>query len=187
MKNYSKIFTLISIQVLLVFTACHNKPGYAQTNTSAKKSTASIHEAAASGNAEAITHHIKAGADLNEKDPYGGSSPLISAALFGYTEVVSLLLDAGADINFQNNDGSTALHTASFFCRTEIVKLLLQHGADKSIQNKYGSTAYQSVAGPFANVKPVYDIMGSMLKPMGLRLDYAYLESTRPVIANLLK
>jgi len=26
------------------------------------------------------------------------------------------VIEAGADLNFQNNDGSTALHSAAFFC-----------------------------------------------------------------------
>ncbi len=125
---------------------------------------------------EALKQHIAAGSNLNEKDPLGGSSPLISASLFGKTEMAKMLIDAGADLNFQNNDGSTALHTASFFCRPEIVKMLLDKGADKTIKNKYGSTAYESVAGPFAAVKPVYETLGKMLEPMGLKLDYAYLK-----------
>lgn len=74
-----------------------------------------------------------------------------------------------------------------FFCRTDIVKMLLDHKADKSLKNKYGATAYQSVAGPFADVKSAYDMMGQVLGPLGLKLDYAQIEKTRPVIANMLR
>jgi ankyrin repeat protein len=112
---------------------------------------------------------------------------LISASLFGKTAMAKMLIEAGADVNFQNNDGSTALHTASFFCRPEIVKMLLDKGADKTIKNKYGQTAYETVAGSFADVKPVYDGLGKMLEPMGLKLDYTYIEKTRPEIAATLK
>ena len=104
-------------------------------------------------NMEALKQHIAAGSNLNEKDPLGGSSPLISACLFGKTAMAKMLIEAGADLNFRNNDGSTALHTASFFCHPEIVRMLLDKGADKTIKNKYGSTAYESVAGSFADVK----------------------------------
>ncbi|HTF18661.1 MAG TPA: ankyrin repeat domain-containing protein [Chryseolinea sp.] len=163
--------------------------GCTQTKTEAQNSAPSvdIHTAVVSGNKEALLQHIKAGTNINEKDPFGGSSPLISAAVFGKTEEAKILIDAGADLNFQNNDGSTALHTAAFFCRPEIVKMLLAKGADKNIKNKYGATPYASVAGSFEEAKPSYDIMGKVLGPMGLKLDYAYLEKTRPEIATLLK
>ena len=103
------------------------------------------------------------------------------------TEMAKILINAGADLNFRNNDGSTALHTASFFCRPEIVKMLLEKNVDKTIKNKYGSTAYESVAGSFEIVKQSYESLGKMLAPMGLKLDYAYIEKTRPEIAAMLK
>lgn len=65
--------------------------------------------------------------------------------------------------------------------------MLLESGADKTIRNKYNATAYEMVAGPFADVKNAYDMMGQMLGPMGLKLDYAYIEKTRPEIAEMLK
>jgi hypothetical protein len=146
-----------------------------------------IHTAVVTNNAEALRQHIEAGTNINEKDPFGGSSPLISAAVFGKPEMAKILIDAGADINFQNNDGSTALLSAAFFCRPEIVKMLLEKNADKTLKNKYGATAYDNVAGPYADVKSVYEMMQQMLGPMGLKLDYAYIEKTRPEIAKMLK
>jgi len=181
-------FKLIWLLVLVVNVACNDQKGFTQQASgqgSAPK--VDIHTAVISNDVEAIKQHIKAGTNINEKDPYGGSSPLISAALFGKTEIAKILIAAGADINVQNNDGSTALHTAAFFCRPEIVKMLLDKGIDKTVKNKFGSTAYESVAGPFAEVKQVYDMMGQMLAPMGLKLDYPYLEKTRPEIAAVLK
>ena len=68
-----------------------------------------------------------------------------------------------------------------------MVQLLLDNGADKSIRNNDGSTAYDSVSGPFQVVKPIYDMIGQALTPMGLVLDYKHLETTRPKIAALLK
>ncbi len=179
------------LSTLLTITACNEKKESTQKTTVSKTRVSppkvDIHTAVMTDNIEALKQHIAAGSNLNEKDPFGGSSPLISASLFGKTEMAKLLIEAGADVNFQNNDGSTALHTASFFCRPEIVKMLLNKGADKTIKNKYGSTAYESVAGPFADVKNAYDGLGKMLEPMGLKLDYAYLEKTRPEIALMLK
>lgn len=171
--------------VVLMLTACGVREN--AQGQGAKVPDIDLHTAVVTENLEALRQHIAAGSDLNVKDPFGGSSPLISAAVFGKTEAAKILLNAGVDINFQNNDGSTALHTAAFFCRPEIVKLLLEKKADKSIKNKYGATAYDNVAGPFSELKDVYDIMQNTLGPMGLKLDYAYIEKTRPEIAGMLK
>ena len=181
--------SVLLLTIFLAIVSCGSKDSSAQAQAKAGKETPSvdIHTAVVSDNREAIQQHIKAGTNINEKDPYGGSSPLISAALFGKTEIAKMLIDAGADINFQNNEGSTALHTAAFFCRPEIVKMLLVKNADKTIKNKYGSTPYESVAGSYSDVKSVYEMMEKMLGPMGLKLDYAYVEKTRPEIAQQLK
>lgn len=176
------------IMVILLIASCATKDSSAQKNDSEKKAPAvDIHTAVVTGNADAIKQHIAAGTNINEKDPYGGSSPLISAAVFGKSDIARILIDAGADVNFQNNEGSTALHSAAFFCRPEIVKMLLDKKADKTIKNKYGATAYQSVAGPYSEVKQTYVMMEKMLGPMGLKMDYAYIEKTRPEIAEMLK
>ena len=65
--------------------------------------------------------------------------------------------------------------------------MLLAKNADKTIKNNYNQTAYEVVLANFKETKPTYDMIGQMLAPMGLKLDYAYVEKTRPVIANMLK
>ena len=87
----------------------------------------------------------------------------------------------------KNNEGSTALHSAAFLCRIEIVEALLKNGADKALKTNAGSTAYESVAGPFDDVKFIYDIFSKDLGPFGLKLDYDQIEETRPKIAALLQ
>jgi uncharacterized protein len=193
MKTFNNSFAKALVLVVLFCSllsqvSCQDKSTNKQTTqSSVKPPQMDIHTAVVAGKLDVVQQHIAAGSNINEKDPYGGSSPLISASLFGKTEIATALIDAGADINVQNNDGSTALHTAAFFCRPEIVKMLLAKGANKTIKNNYKSTAYESVAGAFSDVKPTYDIMVKMLGPMGLTLDYAYVEKTRPEIAALLK
>ncbi|KPK82640.1 MAG: hypothetical protein AMS27_14435, partial [Bacteroides sp. SM23_62_1] len=144
-----------------------------------------IHTAALLGDIKAISQHIKAGSDLDEKDEYG-STPLIIAATFGKTEVAEALIGAGADMSCRNNDGSTPLHIAAFFCRTEIVKMLLDNGADRNLENNFGSTPLESVEAPFDNVKGIYDQFTRDLGPLGLKLDYDYIKVTRPLIAEML-
>jgi hypothetical protein len=41
--------------------------------------------------------------------------------------------------------------------------------------------------GPFAEVKPIYEMMKQQLWPLGLELDMERLEKTRPVIAMMLQ
>ncbi|MFN8342971.1 MAG: ankyrin repeat domain-containing protein [Cyclobacteriaceae bacterium] len=188
-QSTARLLRAATLVLLFVATACQEKKTESADTAAAgvEVPAMDIHTAVVSGNLQVVQQHIAAGSDINVRDPFGGSSPLISAAVFGKTEIAQVLLDAGASIDFQNNDGSTALHSAAFFGRPEIVKLLLAKGADKSIKNKYNATAYENVAAPFADMKPAYDMMVSVLGPMGLTLDYAYLEKVRPEIAALLK
>lgn len=171
----------------IFYSSCKEQPNAKETTTTVKAPSTDIHTAILANDIDVVKQHIAAKSDINVKDPVGGSSPLISACLFGKTEIAKLLIDAGAKLDFQNNDGSTALHTAAFFCHPEIVKMLLANGANKNIRNKYEQTAYETVAAPFANVRNTYELLGSALEPMGLKLDYAYIERTRPEVAELLK
>jgi len=163
----------------------------AQRQSSAPQSTQTatgvgLHQAALEGNLPAIRQLIAAGADLDERDPFG-STPLIVAATFGHAEVAQALLEAGADLDQQNNEGATALFTAALFCRTEIVAALLDKGADKSIRNNTGSTALDVVTVPFDAMKEIYDFLGVALEPYGLKLDYERIKMTRPRIAEMLR
>ncbi len=177
---------------VLILISCTNNNAIAQKNDGRTEKTTSapstdIHTAVMSGNLEVVKQHIQSGTDINKKEPFGGSSPLITACLYEKKEVAQYLIESGANINFTNNDGSTALHVAAFFCKPELVKLLLEKKANKNIRNNYGSTAYESVAAPFNVVKGIYEQMKVMLEPMGVKMDLAYIEKTRPVIASLLK
>jgi hypothetical protein len=179
--------TILAIVIALYACTGNKETSDTSNATETKAPDVDIHTAVVTDNLDALKQHIAAGSNINEKDPFGGSSPLISAAVFGKPEAAKILIDAGADVNFQNNDGSTALHTSAFFCNKEIVSMLLEKGADKTIKNSFGATAYESVSLPFAQVKDAYDMMGNILGPMGLKLDYAHIEKTRPEIAEMLK
>jgi len=145
-----------------------------------------LHAAIISGDMEAVKQHILAGSDLNIPEPSGGSSPLITAATFNNTEAARLLIEAGADIDYQNRDGSTALHTAAFFCRSDIVKMLIDNGADKNLKNNQGSIPVELVIMPFEMVRGVYEYFQNILGPLGLKLDLQRIKRTRPEIADML-
>lgn len=179
--------TGILVAAVIALYACSGNKQETSGAADVKAPEVDIHTAIVTDDLDALKQHIAAGSNINEKDPFGGSSPLISAAVFGKSEAAKILIDAGADLNFQNNDGATPLHTSSFFCHKDIVELLLEKGADKTIRNSFGMTPYEAMVIPFGQVKDAYDMMGNILGPMGLKLDYVHIEKTRPEIAEMLK
>src|SRR5450432_1915554 len=111
-NSHRTTIAFIFLTTLLFVTACNSN---SQTNN-AKPPQVDVHAAIATNNVQALKQYISTGANLNAKDPIGGSSPLITACLFGNAQMAKMLIDAGADLNFKNNDGSTPLITAAFFC-----------------------------------------------------------------------
>lgn len=175
-----KLFFLSAlIFTLAIFSGCGQKEN--------KVPDIDLHTAAATGNLKAIQQHISAGSDLDVKEHTRGSTPLLTAIVFGQTNAAITLINSGADINRQNNEGSSPLITAAFFCRIEIVKALLDKGADKSVRNLAGRTALDAVSRPFEDVKEMYDGFSAAFAPFGLKFDYEYIKNTRPVIAAMLQ
>jgi ankyrin repeat protein len=68
-------------------------------------------------------------------------SPIISAALYGQTEMVNLLLQHGAKVNIENENGQTPLIAAAYMGYKNIVEILLNNRADPTYVNKNGKTA----------------------------------------------
>ncbi|MGB7344458.1 MAG: ankyrin repeat domain-containing protein [Pirellulaceae bacterium] len=68
--------------------------------------------------------------DLASKRDGRGDYPIHHAARNGDTEIVRLLISAGADVNVTNPRGHTVLYCAGGHGHAETVSLLLQHQAD---------------------------------------------------------
>ena len=176
--------TLLSV---LLTTSCAQTTDKKVAQASVEAPTTDIHSAVIAGDLPAVRQHILAGSDINAKEPFGGSTPLITAATFDKPAIAKALIEAGADLTIKNNDGSTALHTAAFFCRVEIVQMLIDVKADQTVRNNFGATPRETVMGPFGEIKPFYEMLQQQLAPMGLQLDMQELEKTRPVIAMMLQ
>lgn len=88
----------------------------------------------ATASAEVVADCIAAGADVRAVagEPYSAAKPLVHAA--GSTRdpaVISVLLEAGADLHGQENDQHhTPLHNAAENGTAEVVRTLLEAGAD---------------------------------------------------------
>ena len=185
--------SILLIGTLFIMSSCNGqgknqnsqKKEVSNSQTNVEAPSMTIHAATFMGDLKVVQQHIDAGTDLNQKDDYG-STPLVTAAVFGKSEIASALIDGGADVNLKSDAGSTPLHSAAFFCRMDITKALLTKGANKNLRDTYGSTPLESVSGPFNDVKGIYDQISKDLGPFGFKLDYDYLQSTRPKIAKLL-
>jgi ankyrin repeat protein len=85
---------------------------------------------------------INAGADVN-KPNRDGFLPLQLAAFNGNTDIVNLLVDAGARVNMHPEyaiKSESPLHYAAFEGHIDVVKLLIDAGAFIDAKNKLGRT-----------------------------------------------
>jgi hypothetical protein len=120
---------------------------------SSGKNSTDIFDAAVNGNTEFVISYIKSGGDANAVKS-DGVTPLMLAAYFGRTDVMKLLIDAGADVNLKDNISSeTALMMASSRGRVEAVRLLIGARANVNARNRDGRTALM-----YANGKGYSDI-----------------------------
>ena len=100
-------------------------------STKVDKPEMDIHTAIMSDNLEIVKQHIEAGTDINQKDALSGSTPLISAAMFGKTDIAKALIDAGADLTLKIMMGLQPC-ILRHSCRVEIVQMLIDAKADKT-------------------------------------------------------
>ena len=67
--------------------------------------------------------------NLYKLSQYELNDKLRSASGNGHKDVVSMLLDAGAQVDAKDNSGSTALMIASWNGHKDVVEVLKKHGA----------------------------------------------------------
>ncbi len=92
-----------------------------------------------------ITHDVPVDLDLVD-----GLTPLIYAAQYNRSSIVSILLKYGADVHAKTKtSGETALLAAARFAHgssKKVMKILLDNGADSNAADKYGRTAFIATA-----------------------------------------
>jgi ankyrin repeat protein len=87
-----------------------------------------LHQAIKRGSVRAVREYVAAGGALNTTDK-AGWSPVAMAASAGNSEILALLLDAGADINEGWPSRHTPLMIAAIAGSRPAVDLLLARGA----------------------------------------------------------
>jgi uncharacterized protein len=113
--------------------------------------------AAASGQLAAAEFLLAHGTDVNEQDQRrdDGCAALHYAAVQGQSAMVTTLLAHGANIEIQNNGGSTPLFYAAAGGNPEAVEVLLQNGAKVNACGRQGWTPLmRAVANAHPNVLP---------------------------------
>lgn len=71
-----------------------------------------------------------------------GITPIYMASQYGFTELIELFLQHGADINRPCHKGTTALFAAAAVGYADVVEYLLSHGADIHAVDNEGTTAF---------------------------------------------
>jgi len=144
-----------------------------------------IFDAILAGNLSAVVQHVAAGTDLNQKESFGGNTPLLLATIFGKTEIARTLINAGVDLDVQNKSRGTALHQACFFLRPGVLELLLEAGADPNKTNDKNLTPLDSAEMKLdANLIAAYQFVYGSL---GLECDLADIGAGRKEILELLR
>uniref|UniRef100_A0A3Q2EBP8 Ankyrin repeat and kinase domain containing 1 n=1 Tax=Cyprinodon variegatus TaxID=28743 RepID=A0A3Q2EBP8_CYPVA len=106
-----------------------------QTQYSGRKSL--LHFTVASGDAESVKHVLSLGAEVNCTTARG-YTPLIIAVLQRFSDIISLLLEHGADATQGDEDQWTPLHFAAQNGDDRTIRLLLEKGAEADAQEKAG-------------------------------------------------
>ena len=67
-----------------------------------------LRKACRKGDIEAVKQYLAAGANVNAKEGFFGTTPLHLATRKGHTEIVELLITAGADVNARDKGTGSA-------------------------------------------------------------------------------
>ena len=67
----------------------------------------------------------------------------MGAAYNGETEIVRALVDAGANVDARNKEGTTPLMHTAQSCQIESMEILLEANARVDVRNNDGETAYE--------------------------------------------
>jgi len=94
---------------------------------------------------------LQAGCDPHYADPYTGNTILHVAIDRLAVETLQALIDAGINVNHQNDKGETALHCLrnNYYLRNKLAKaqMLIDAGIDTGIKDKAGYTALEYAWG----------------------------------------
>src|SRR5438477_7107999 len=116
----SSVKELLTMLTMLMFSL------YVLAQQPVNANAAALFQAIRSGSTDELQKQLANGADVN--DTLNSFSALMAAALNGSVEQMKMLIDRGANVNYQSIDSTTALWLA--VPDWNKTKLLLDNGAD---------------------------------------------------------
>lgn len=114
--------------------------GGVQVDTEPDQKVLRLHWAIRRGDASKVKSLLINGTDPNEPIVPGETPPLWRAAYLNESEIVSILIESGADLDGVNANGTTALYAAAQQGNVEVVRILLEAGADANSRSLTGAT-----------------------------------------------
>jgi len=105
-----------------------------------------LYNACDTGDVELVKALLAIGENPNIYSIYNDMTPLYVASMRGYADIVELLIDDGAKLDFFTNKGGTSLSVASYHGHASVVKVLLDSNIDPDFQDNSGATALHIAA-----------------------------------------
>lgn len=110
-----------------------------------------LNDACLYGKTEIAQYLADKGANVNlvykYKDGSSTDTALLQAVKSGSYEIIKLLVQHGAEVNYKDADGNTVLMNACMYGSKNIIEYLIQKGAKINDQNSEGQTALIIAAG----------------------------------------
>jgi hypothetical protein len=136
-----------------------------------------LHYAAVDGNYAVANALIANGAMVDVENH--GITPLMIASFHGHTTMMKLLIDSGADIDFQSDIMGSALHAAAHGVEHEAVELLIERGADVNMCVKKCKTPFHAAVHKSSPLKKVLKVKGYSPKALIAIVDCASFDHTK--------
>jgi ankyrin repeat protein len=107
---------------------------------------------------------LEAGAPVDERNPETGEMALHAAALSASIPLITLLLDAGADINAVNSRGQTPIFSCARASTPAPLLFLLERGASPDVIDRFGETPLIVACKVFEQTKNRMRVVDELLR-----------------------
>lgn len=134
-----------------------------------------LYEAVSNNDLQATQQWILKGEPLNDTHTNVAWTPLMKAAFQGNTEIMTVLLDYGADPNMEDIDHDTALGVAIYYQQAKAAKLLIQRGARMTPSEPHRRDAMTRIIYNNPDPDIVREMLAHGLNPDGGQRNNSYL------------